>query len=103
MRLNSVHWLHRAEGHAFRASAGDSGRAGSESGGGAGTAEESPPAGRVTDETNYLPLADKPGRTHPILGQDPDTFNPIRIYPPAGGAIDSEPVIAQYGVVRYIG
>ena len=28
---------------------------------------------------------------------------PLRIYGPAGGAIDSEPVIAQYGVVRYIG
>jgi len=45
-------------GDARRASAGDSGRAGSEVGGGAATAEESPPAGRVTDETNYFRIAD---------------------------------------------
>ena len=38
--------------HARRASAGDSGRAGSEIGSCEGTAEESPPAGRVTDETH---------------------------------------------------
>ncbi len=43
------------------ASAGDSGRPGSEIGGGEGTAEESPPAGRVTDETDYFRLADDPG------------------------------------------
>jgi hypothetical protein len=34
-------------------------RVGSEVGGGEGTAEESPPAGRVTDETNYFRLADQ--------------------------------------------
>jgi hypothetical protein len=39
----------------------DSGRAGSEVGGGEGTAEESPPAGRVTDETDYFRLADNSG------------------------------------------
>ena len=39
-------------------SAGDSGRQGSEIGGGEGTAEEAPPAGRLTDETDYFPLAD---------------------------------------------
>ena len=38
----------------------DSGRAGSEVGSGEGTAEESPPAGRVTDETDYFRLADHP-------------------------------------------
>jgi len=38
--------------HARRASAGDSGRPGSEIGSSEGTAEESPPAGRVTDETD---------------------------------------------------
>src|SRR5712692_9772589 len=52
------HRLHKAEGHACRASGGDSGRPGSEIGGGEGTAEESPPAGRVTDETDYFRLAD---------------------------------------------
>ena len=54
------HRLHHAEGHARRASAGDSGRAGSEAGGGAATAAESPPAGRVTDETDYFRFADNP-------------------------------------------
>lgn len=34
------------------------GQAGSEIGGSAGTAEESPPAGRVTDETDHFRLAD---------------------------------------------
>jgi hypothetical protein len=33
---------------------------GSEVGSGEGTAEESPPAGRVTDETDYFRFADKP-------------------------------------------
>jgi hypothetical protein len=49
-----------AEGHTRWTSAGDSGRLGSEIGGGEGTAEESPLAGRVTDETDYFPLADHP-------------------------------------------
>jgi hypothetical protein len=53
--------LHHAEGHARRVSAGDSDRAGSKIGGGEGTAEESPPARRVTDETDYFRLADDPG------------------------------------------
>src|SRR5215471_14377115 len=52
------HRLHHAKGHARRASAGDSGRAGSEVGRGEGTAEESPPAGGVTDETDYFRLGD---------------------------------------------
>src|SRR5215470_1117778 len=52
------HRLHHAKGHARRASAGDSGRAGSEVGRGEGTAEESPPAGRVTDGTDYFRFAD---------------------------------------------
>src|SRR5215831_21393483 len=52
------HRLHHAEGHARRASAGDMGRAGPEIGGGEGTAKESPPAGRVTDETDYFRSAD---------------------------------------------
>jgi hypothetical protein len=34
--------------------------AGSEVGGGEGTAEESPPAGRETDETDYFRVANKP-------------------------------------------
>src|SRR5450759_1390221 len=46
----------RREGR--QASAGGSGRAGWEIGGGEGTAEESPPAGRVTDKTDYFRLAD---------------------------------------------
>jgi hypothetical protein len=41
-----------------RASAGDSSRAGSEVGRGEGTAEESPPAGGVMDETDCSRLAD---------------------------------------------
>jgi hypothetical protein len=49
--------------HARRASAGDSGRPGSEIGGGEGTAEESPPASRGMDETDYFRLADYPPRT----------------------------------------
>ena len=52
--------LHHAEGHALRASAGDSGRAGSEVGGGAATAEGSPPACRLTDEVDYFRIADHP-------------------------------------------
>jgi hypothetical protein len=44
--------LRDAEGYARRASAGDSSGAGSEGGRGAGTAEESPPAGGVMDETD---------------------------------------------------
>src|SRR6266436_5020939 len=39
----------------------DSGPAGSEIGGSEGTAEESPPAGRVTNETDYFGVADHPG------------------------------------------
>src|SRR4029077_9231772 len=45
------HRVHHAEGHARRVSARDSGQAGSEIGSSEGTAEEAPPAGRVTDET----------------------------------------------------
>jgi hypothetical protein len=48
------HRLRHAEGHARRASAGDSGRPGSEIRGGEGTAEEPPPAGHMTDETDYV-------------------------------------------------
>jgi hypothetical protein len=47
-----------ADRHARRAPAGDSGRPGSETGGGEGTAEESPPEGGVTDETDYFRCAD---------------------------------------------
>ncbi len=61
------HRLHHAEGHARRASAGDSGRPGSEIRGGEGTAEEPPPAGRMTDETDYFRLADKPSSEESIL------------------------------------
>src|SRR5271169_873779 len=50
--------LRNAEGHARRASAGDSSRAGSEVGRGEGTAEESPPAGGVMDETDCSRLAE---------------------------------------------
>jgi putative transposase len=65
VRLEQRHWLHHAEGHARRASAGDSRRAGSEVGGGEGTAEESPPAGRVTDEMDYFRFADNtPGSSN---------------------------------------
>jgi hypothetical protein len=59
-RLRPCAQTRRGCDHARRASAGDSGRAGSEVGSGEGTAEESPPAGRVTDETDYLRLADYP-------------------------------------------
>jgi hypothetical protein len=45
---------------------GDSGRPGSEIGGGEGTAEESPPAGRVTDETDYFRLAGDPPKIGPV-------------------------------------
>ena len=44
------HGADSAEEHARRASVGDSGRLGSEIGGGEGTAEESPPAVRLTDK-----------------------------------------------------
>ena len=54
-----------------RESEGDSGRAGPEVGGGEGTPEESPPAGRVTDETDYLRLADH------SLGVCPITRTPL--------------------------
>jgi hypothetical protein len=37
------------------------GRAGSEVGGGEGTAEESPPANRVADETDYFRIAGNSG------------------------------------------
>ena len=37
--------------------------AGPEIGGGEGTAEESPPAGRVTDETDYFRIVDHSSRT----------------------------------------
>ena len=60
------HRLHHAEGHARRASAGDSGRARSEVGSGEGTAKESPPAGRVTDEMDYFRIADGPDRSRPF-------------------------------------
>jgi len=47
---------------------GDSGRPGSEIGGGEGTAEESPPAGRVTNETDYFRCAnDSDGIASPLL------------------------------------
>src|SRR5215469_18963226 len=52
------HRLHHSKGHARRASAGDSSRAGSEVGRGEGTAEESPPGGGVMDETDCSRLAD---------------------------------------------
>jgi len=52
------HRLHHSKGHARRPSAGDSSRAGSEVGRGKGTAEESPPAGGVMDETDCSWLAD---------------------------------------------
>jgi len=63
IRLNSAIGYITPKEHACRASAGDSGRPGSEIGGGEGTAEESPPAGRVTDETDYFRLADHPSGT----------------------------------------
>src|SRR6267142_364401 len=53
--LNSAFGYITAEGHARRASPGDSGRPGSEIGGGEGAEEVSPPAGRMTDETDYFP------------------------------------------------
>src|SRR4029077_18888840 len=52
------HRLNHAGRHARPASAGDSGRAGSEIGGGKGTAEGEPPAGRLPDETDYVRFAD---------------------------------------------
>jgi hypothetical protein len=70
--------------------------------GGEGTAEEPPPAGRLTAETKYFPLADKAGRTHPILGRTPTHSTPSESTV-RQEAIDSQPVIAQYGVERYIG
>ena len=47
-------WLHHAEGHARRASAGDPRRAGSEAGGGAKTAADSSPAGRLRSKGAHL-------------------------------------------------
>src|SRR6516225_4567596 len=49
------HRVHHAQGHARRASAGDSGRARPEVGGSKRTAEESPPACCVTQITSGLP------------------------------------------------
>src|SRR6266700_6104472 len=46
------HRVHHAEEHARRISSRDPGRAGSEIGGSDGTAEDSQPAGRVTDEAD---------------------------------------------------
>ena len=62
------HRLHHAKGHTRRASAGDPGRAGSEVRRGEGTAEESPPAGLVTNETDYFRLADDSPNGRQILG-----------------------------------
>jgi two-component system LytT family sensor kinase len=58
--LEQCHGLHHAEGHAHRASAGDSSRAGSETGSGERTPEESPPVGRAIDETDYFRVAYQP-------------------------------------------
>ena len=55
------HRVHHAKGHDRRAATGDSQGAGPKIGGGEGTAEESPPAGRVTDEADYFRVADDPG------------------------------------------
>jgi hypothetical protein len=49
--------VHETPGHQLEIS----GRPGSEVGGGEGTAEEPPPAGRVTDEADYFRFADKRG------------------------------------------
>jgi hypothetical protein len=54
------HGANSTEGQARRALARDSGRSGWEIGGGKRTAEESPPAGHVTDETDHFRLADNP-------------------------------------------
>ena len=65
VRLNSAigYIMPNAEGHAGRASAGDSGRAGPEIGGDAATAEEPPPAGRVTRISCGLPTTREPSRS----------------------------------------
>jgi len=60
VRLNSAIGYIAPKDMLCRASAGDSGRAGSEAGGGAETAADSSPAGRVTDETGYFRFADHP-------------------------------------------
>jgi hypothetical protein len=52
--LEQCHRLYHAEGYAGRTPAGDSGPPGSEIGSGERTPEESPPAGRVIDETDYF-------------------------------------------------
>jgi hypothetical protein len=52
--LEQCHRLYHAEGYAGRTPAGDSGRPGSEIGSGERTPEESPPQGRVIDETDYF-------------------------------------------------
>jgi hypothetical protein len=62
--LEQCNRLHHAEGYAGRTPAGDSGRPGSEIGSSERTPEESPPAGRVTDEREYLRVADK--TAHPF-------------------------------------
>jgi hypothetical protein len=62
VRLNSAIGYITPKDMLARASAGDSCRARSEVGGGEGTAEESPPAGRVTDETDYFRFADNTPR-----------------------------------------
>jgi hypothetical protein len=57
-RKGECHRLYHAEGYVGRTPAGDSGQPGSEIGSGERTPEESPPAGRVIDETDYFRVAD---------------------------------------------
>jgi hypothetical protein len=52
----------------------------SEVGGGEVTAEESPPAARVTDETDYFQFADKPEVAHSFIdGRPLDNISRIPI------------------------
>ena len=72
--------LRRAKGHARGASAGDSGRAGVEVGGGEATAEESPPAARE-EENNAPPeiLCDGSNvQTSNPVGPESDGTDPAR-------------------------
>ncbi len=70
----------RGEGHARRASTGDKGRAGPEVGDGEGTAEGSPPAGRVTREVDYFRAAD---HTTGCAPRNPEVLVSFRVVPTA--------------------
>jgi hypothetical protein len=88
--LEQCHWLHHAKGHARWTTAGDSGRPEWEVGSREGTAEESPPTCRVTDEVYYLRVADHPSEprlytaNQPVAAINGYLGSTFRIRPPSG-------------------